>query len=81
MRDFIWKEFLERFVENYEEFSFLYEDKKIEISTSGYKGSVYLSYGNDKQGYIKKDYNSPQDFLKDKMFEGKTLFNIWEKLE
>ena len=78
---YTWEEFSERFVENYEEFLFFHKDKRIDISTGGYKGCVYLSYGNDEQGYIWKDYISPQDFLKDKIFEGKTLYEIWTELE
>lgn len=81
MNEFSWEEFFERFVKNYEEFLFYLKDKRIDISTGGYKSCVYLSYGNDKQGYIWKDYNSPQDFLNDKIFEGKTFYEIWSKLE
>ena len=81
MNDFEWSEFYYRFAINYEEFLFYYKDKRIDISTGGYKGGVYLSYGNEEKGFILRDYTSPKEFLKDKLFDGKTLFEVWDNLE
>lgn len=80
MKNFPWYEFYVRFVIRYEEFVFYYSDKKIDISTGGYKGQVYLSYGNEKEGFILKDYASPTEFLNDKIFDNKTIQEIWEDL-
>ena len=77
-----WSEFFERFVINFEEFLFYYKNKKVNISTSGYKtGKVYLSYGNEADGFILKDYKSPYEFLEDKIFDGKSFVQIWDELE
>ena len=78
-----WDEFYDRLINDKEEFCFFKDNNKIEISF-GYINDVYvlaLAYGNDLTGYIRKYYIEPQDFLNDKIFEGKTLKEIWDELE
>lgn len=79
--DFPWDEFYERFVLNLEEFMFEYKNKEIHLSTAGYKEkTVHLAYGTFENGYMHKTYNSPKEFLIDKVFEGKTLSEIWDDI-
>lgn len=82
--EFEWREFYKRFVLNKEEFTFEYEDKTIYLSF-GYdkdrKLVCGLAYGNLQKGFLTKDYASPQEFLKDKIFDGKTLEEVWDAFE
>lgn len=80
MEDFPWDEFYERFVLNYEEFMFYYKEKELHISNGGYGGEVYIAYGNKKEGYILKDYDSPLSFLNDRpeLFSHKSFKELWD---
>ena len=77
---FPYSEFFERFVCQYEEFRFFYNGKTIDISYCS-ENSAALAYGNEEAGYLWKDYSSPQQFLQDPIFEGKTIKEIWDELE
>lgn len=55
MNDFVWNEFYDRFVINYEEFMFYYNGKELHISTGGYGGKAYIAYGNKEMGYVTKE--------------------------
>lgn len=81
MNEFDWEEFYERFTKNYEEFVFYYKSNKIDISTGGYGGPAYLSYGNNIDGFITKDYLSPMELLNDRLYDGHSLQEIWDLLE
>ena len=77
---FPYSEFLERLVNQYEEFLFYYNGKEINISYCS-ENSTALAYGTKKSGYLCKDYTSPQQFLQDPIFDGKKLEEIWDELE
>lgn len=77
---FPYSEFLERYLIQYEEFLFFYKGKEINISY-GPGDLALLAYGTKKSGYLCKDYNSPQQFLQDPIFDGKKLEEIWDELE
>ena len=81
MIGFEWEQFYERFTKNYEEFDFYYKLNKIAISTGGYGGAAYLSYGNNIDGFITKDYLSPIELLNDRLYDGHSLPEIWDLLE
>lgn len=77
---FPYSEFLERFLDQYEEFLFYYNGKEINISFYS-EGSPALAYGTKQFGYLCKDYISPRQFLHDPIFDGKVLAEIWDELE
>lgn len=76
---FPYSEFLERYVVQREEFLFYYKGKEINLSY-GPDDLAELAYGN-RPNYFYKDYNSPQQFLQDPIFDGKTIEEIWDELE
>ncbi len=75
-----WEEFLYRFLVYYEEFLFIFKGLRLNISYVS-KTSTAIAYGNNQIGYIKKLYSSPIEFLNDRIFDGKTLEEIWDELE
>ena len=80
---FLWDDFYNRYVNNKEEFHFIYNNKEIDLSYALSKTNqliVALSYGNDKDGFLWKDYSSPEMLLNDTIFDGKTLKEIWNEL-
>lgn len=79
-QDFSWIEFIERFLINHEEFMFTFRGRDISISCVS-ATSTALSFGNQDIGFLWKDYNSPQEFLNDPVFDGKTLEKIWNELD
>lgn len=78
--NFSWDEFAERFLVNHEEFVFIYSGKKIYISNVSNK-STSISYGNNDDGFVWKDFNSPKEFLEAPIFDGKSFKEIWAKLD
>ncbi len=80
--EFPWEEFYERYVNNGEEFDFKYKGKWISLSF-GYKDGelvTALAYGTDEDYYELLYFKSPKEFLKKKIFDGKTLKEIWNEL-
>lgn len=75
-----WEEFIYRFLVNYEEFLFHYKGLRIDVSNVS-KNTTALSYGSKENGFLLKDYISPIKFLNDRVFDGKTLEEIWSELE
>ncbi len=89
-----YKEFLHRFLINHEEFSFKYEDKIIDLlnGPNGIGFSYYfyqdieakplfyrIRHRND---YIStRNFASPQELLDAFKLDGKTLYDLWDKLE
>ena len=74
------QEFIYRFLVNYEEFLFHYKGLRLNVSYVS-ENSTAIAYGNNQVGYLRKLYSSPIEFLNDRVFDGKTLEEIWSELE
>ncbi|ERJ11758.1 hypothetical protein [Haloplasma contractile] len=76
-----WQEFLDRYVNNHEEFVFKYKDIKIELlyAPKGDGFSVYLV--KNKKVIDEKIYSLPQKLLSDFKINGKLIIDIWDDLE
>ena len=79
-----WNEFYERFCINHEEFMFFYNQKEIHLS---FVINPDLSVKKVGVAYGKNDYYQPFDFdstdemLSAKIFDGKSLKDIWNELD
>ena len=65
---------------HYEEFLFHYKGLRLNVSYVS-ENSTAIAYGNNQVGYLRKLYSSPIEFLNDRVFDGKTLEEIWSELE
>lgn len=77
---FPWDEFYDRYVNNYEEFTFIYNNQHINLITDP-KGFLY-TIGTKQNGFRTSIfYKTPIDLLNNALFNGKKLKQIWDDLE
>lgn len=76
-----WEEFLERYVDNHEEFVFKYKNCRIELlyAPKGEGFSYYLI--EDKKVVSNNTYQSPTELLNNFKIEGLSLKDVWYDLE
>lgn len=75
-----WLEFYDRYVNNHEEFTFIYNNKYINLITDP-KGFLY-TFGSQQEGFeTSMLYKTPQDLLNGALFDGKRLNEIWDFLK
>lgn len=76
-----WEEFIDRYINNFEEFVFKYNDYRIEL-LYGSQGNGFVYYlVQDKRVVDTKLYDSPNDLLEDFTVSGLKLKDIWEEIE
>ena len=73
-----WPQFIDDFSVKRKEFKFWHWNFELHISCL-MNNFVSITYGKP-HNYLVKTYDSPQDFLKDPLFCGKTLQGIWDNL-
>ena len=77
---FPWKEFYDRYINNFEEFTLIYNGETISLITDP-KGFLYTLKTKDGDVITSKIYNSPTELLENASFNGKKLKEIWDQLE
>ena len=77
---FPWNEFYDRYVYNFEEFTFIYNDEYINLITDP-KGFLFTIGTKDKGFINSKLYKTPKDLLDNATFYGKKLKDIWDDLQ
>lgn len=76
-----WEEFLERYVNNYEEFVFKYRNYRIEL-LYGPKSKGFSYYLLENKKVVSNEtYDSPQILLESFRIDGNLLEDIWYDLE
>ena len=89
-----WDEFIERYVNNFEEFRFKYKNFIIDLlySDGGTKFAYYISkyvenesllqsIRNRKEYLDTKKFGSPEELISQFLFDGKDFKTIWHELE
>lgn len=81
---FPWKEFIERYLINHEEFVFLYKEKEYHFAfADSKKGQMIaeLNIGNKENGYKCYAYKSPIELLNSVKIDGRTIQEVWNEFE
>lgn len=55
------------------------KNKEINISYVS-ENSTALAYGSKEEGYVCMDFNSPEAFIQARIFDGKSIYDIWDEL-
>ena len=77
---FSWEEFYDRYINNHEEFTFLYNNVQINLVTD-YDVFLY-TIGTDETGFVvSQKFKTPKDLLDNALFFGKKLEDIWDDLQ
>lgn len=77
---FPWNEFYDRYINNHEEFTFIYNNQYINLITDP-KGFLY-TIGTKQSGFKTSIiYKTPNDLLNNALFNGKRLNEIWDDLK
>lgn len=79
--DVSWEEFLDRYINNHEEFIFKYKEYTINICW-GWDGEWKFSYNvfMGKTKVIEEKFDSPQELLINARIKGKTIEQIYPEL-
>lgn len=83
-RVFPWKEFLERYLKNHEEFMFLYHGQEYHFSfhdDSNNKLVAELNIGTPATGYENQEYESAELLLENARIEGLSIKEIWDEFQ
>jgi len=76
-----WEEFIDRYINNFEEFVFKYKDYKLELLYAP-KGEGFTYYLILNKKIIETNtFNSPLELLQALKIENQTLEEIWYELE
>ena len=74
-----WEEFVDRYINNHEEFRFWYKEYEINLSY-GLKGKFAYCIMINKKMIDYNEFNSPDKLLDNMLVDGKRLIQIWKEL-